>query len=127
LKGQPCELLKYNGTDLQNAQLLCKSPPPVPESEHYAGNRGVNLIVDNYVTSFNNLQTVQPSSSAQRLIYNNTYYGDSSYSPKTIWFRGYLVPGITSVYQFRLETNGDAILMMNEGLNSTGKVNIPFE
>ena len=80
------------------------------------------MIVDNVVTSAANLESAQPSGSAQISFENATYFLDTTSSAKTVWFKGFLVPGKTSAYELTLDTNGDAILLFSDNSASAGKV-----
>jgi len=121
--GEPCEVVQFDKSVITNTKLVCKTPPQISAAQEYVGNRGINMIVDNVVTSVANLQSAQPSGSAQSTIENATSYLDTTSSAKTVWFKGFFVSEKTSAYELTLDTNGDAILLFSDNSASAGKVN----
>ena len=122
--GVPCEVVEFDKTFITNTKLVCKTPPQINPATEYIGNRGVNMIVDNVLTSAANLESAQPSASAQNTFGDAVYYLSTSNSSRTVWFKGFFVPGKTSAYELTLDTNGDAILLFSE--NSTSAIKVSF-
>ncbi len=124
--GQPCSLLEFNLNDTINTQLICRTPSlaSVAVGNQYPGGRGITVLRDNVLTSFNNLVNVSPSASAKASAqyYDSALYKDSMYRDVTVWLIGYLAPETSSNYQFSLNTNGDAVLLLSNDSTSNNKV-----
>ena len=119
---QKCELINFDLGDTINTKLTCKTPAaPAPLAE-YPGGRGINLIRDNILTTFNNLLNAMPSQNAQYSFSDKLSFTDNQYTDVTIWFKGYIAPGKDSNYEFQLVTNGNAILLLSNDSSSSNKV-----
>jgi hypothetical protein len=120
---QPCEIINFDLGDTINTKLTCKTPiAPTTNLAEYPGGRGINFIRDNILTTYNNLLTAQPSQNAQYSFNDKLSFKDNQYTDVTIWFKGFLTPGKDSNYEFQLETNGNAILLLSTDSSSSNKV-----
>jgi hypothetical protein len=107
--------------------LQCETPAQVlnTSTNEYPGGRGINLIVDNILTSVNNLLSAQPSPSAQISYLNKaSYYDESVASAKTVWMKGFFYPEKSSNYLFTLVSNSSAILFLSEDETAAKKIQI---
>jgi hypothetical protein len=111
-------------TNLPATTLVCKSPPISTNNvNEYYGNRGLNLIRDDVFTSLANLVSATPSAGSIKSVIQNTTYNDTHSVDVTIWLEGYFSPQINSLYEFDLNTNGDAaILYISTDSTSANKV-----
>lgn len=119
--------MSYDRTNITNSKLQCETPAEVLTSttHEYPGGRGINLIVDNVLTSINNLVSAQPSLSAQKSYLNQTsYYDESIGSAKTVWMKGFFYPAKSSNYLFTLVSNSSAILFLSEDETAANKIQI---
>jgi hypothetical protein len=106
-------------SNLLSTVITCQTlaaPSAVPNNE-YHGNRGLNLIVDQVATSTSNLATAAPSSQAQSSFLNQAFYQFNRSIAVTIWFQGWINPMRDSIYEFTINTNGNAVLLI--GTSST--------
>ncbi len=110
--------------DTVNTKLTCKTPQASGSFDEYPGGRGINMIRDNILTSFNNLVNAIPSQNAQLSYIDRLSFRDNQYRDVTIWFKGYITPGKDSNYEFQLETNGNAVLLLSNDSSSSNKVNL---
>lgn len=113
-----------------NTRLTCQTPSaPSSSLTEYPGGRGINLIRDNFLTTFDNLLTVSPSSAAQQTFTDQLTYNDIQSTDVTIWFRGFFAPGKSSNYEFQFDslTNGDSVLLLSTNASSANKVLNFFE
>lgn len=95
-----------------------------PKTEFY-GNRGITLIRDYVLTSFNNLSTAVPSSKKVTVL-NQAYYQDTQTSSVTVWLKGFFAPKRDSLYEFNIVTNGAAMLFISNDSTSANKVNYSY-
>jgi hypothetical protein len=121
--GQPCQIIEFNMANLPSTQLKCLNTPEInPILNEYYGNRGINLIIDNVFTPFIGLATAIPSGTAQTTINNRAAFFSNQTNNLTVWMIGYFNPKITSIYEFNIVTNGNAILLISNDSTSANKV-----
>ena len=99
-------------TNLPNTQFICKSPTQVQNSEYF-GNRGINLIKDNVYMQFSQLSSAVPSINSNKTVIDQTVFSDSNSEDITIWLRGFFSPQTDSLYEFIINSNGEAILYLS--------------
>ncbi len=122
--GQPCNLISFDMKNLPNTTLVCQnSPKPNSTKNEYYGNRGINLYRDNVYRDLNNLAS-GPASNATLNITNQLAYIGSKSVDETIWLIGFIYPKTTSLYEFSIVTNGNAVLYISTDASSANKV--PF-
>ena len=97
-------------------------PAPDANLAEYCGNRGLTLLVDNGYNSLTNLNKITPSANAVHSEINKASFKSNSSSQATVWLKGFLNPGKTSLYEFEVKTNGEAILYLSSDSTSANKV-----
>lgn len=119
--GQPCEIIDFDMSNLQNTTLVCRNSPKSSVNNEYYGNRGVTFFRDNLYISPNQFSTATPSTSSQSSILDSAFYNDTNTIDVTIWLIGYFNPKKNSAYQFSLDTTGDAHLYLSIDSTSPNK------
>ena len=111
-------------TNLPDTVLVCQtsSEPSTAQNEYY-GNRGITVIRDNVFTTNSSLATALPSANAVTSIASLANYTDTQTVDVTIWMKGFISPARTSLYEFSLVTNGNAILSVSTDGSSANQVN----
>ena len=120
--GKDCKLLSFEKLTDPNTRLTCQVPTPDSSVPDYSGNRGVNLITDNVYTALASLQTATPSASAVSSQTDKAYFNTNATSDVTVWMKGFLVLGKTSLYELEVKTNGEAVLLLSTDSTSAKKV-----
>ncbi|CAF3595884.1 unnamed protein product [Rotaria sordida] len=103
------------------------STTPVNNRNHYRGGRGLHIFYQpgfTSLTSLGNANPPMPSATA-----NRTWTGEASFSSNfpsgaTVWFIGFLRTPMTAAFNFRLETNSQAILYLSSDEDPTNKAQI---
>ena len=108
--------------DSPNTRLTVEVPTPAATPSDNYGNRGINLITEYMYTPFATLQKAMPSAKAVSTQTDRAYYNTSTKSDTTAWMKGYFLPGKSSLYEFEVATNGEAILMLSSDSTSANKV-----
>lgn len=125
--GQPCDLLNFDMKNLPDSSFVCQSPKiSSTSSNEYFGNRGISFYRDDLYTSFISLATAVPSANAIKDVLNVALYNDTETVDVTIWLRGFISPQRDSLYEFSINTNGDAVLLLSTDSNSANKVRVCF-
>lgn len=111
-------------TNLPDTTLVCQtsSEPSVAQNEYY-GNRGITVIRDNVLTANSDLATAIPSANAVTSIASLANYTDTQTVDVTIWIKGFISPARTSLYEFSLVSNGNAVLSVSTDATSANQVN----
>ncbi len=122
IKGKKCKILSYEKLEDSNTRLTVEVPASIASGSDYYGNRGINLITEYVYTPFASLQTAMASTNAVSTQTDRIYYNTSTNLDITLWMKGYLVPGKSSIYEFEVVTNGEAILMLSTDSKSINKV-----
>ena len=108
--------------DSPNTRLTVEAPSPAAVASDYYGNRGINLITDSVFTPLASLQTAAPSANAISTQIDRVFFNTSTQSDITAWMKGFFLPGKSSLYEFEIVTNGEAILMLSTDSTSAKKV-----
>ena len=108
--------------DSPNTRLTVEAPTPAGVASDYYGNRGISLITDGVFTSLASLQAAAASANAISSEIDRLFYNASTQSDITAWMKGFLLPGKSSMYEFEVVTNGEAILMLSTDSTSANKV-----
>lgn len=120
--GKECKLLSFEKLTDPSTRLTCQVPTPDASLPDYSGNRGVNLITDNVYTSLASLKSALPSASAVSSQIDKAYFTTNATTDVTIWMKGFLVLGKTSLYELEVKTNGEAVLLLSTDSTSAKKV-----
>ncbi len=59
--GSPCSVTSFDDTDKLKTKIVCQTNAAQSTKSEYIGNRGVNLIRDNVLTSFASLGSSKKS------------------------------------------------------------------
>ena len=108
--------------DSPNTRLTVEAPTPAGVASDYYGNRGINLITDSVFTPLASLQTAAPSANAISTQIDRVFFNTSTQSDITSWMKGFFLPGKSSLYEFEVVSNGEAILMLSTDSTSAKKV-----
>lgn len=102
---EQCELINFTPNNYFDSTLECKVPadPVYNVRNYFYGGRGVNVIVDNKLTSFDNLMIDQPSLSAVEYVAKNMSVSLNQADPATVWLKGYFAPLRSGSYDFPID------------------------
>ena len=121
IAGTPCQVLSYEKNNYVDSKLVCKTSAKPTNLNDYYGGRGISLIRDNVLTSFNNFGSASPSGSAVQSQLNSANFVDSQTVDVTVWLKGFFAPKKSSNYEFNLKTNAPAILYLSDDATSSRK------
>ena len=106
--------------NLPNTTFVCQNSPQKQVNNEYYGNRGINLIRDNFYTA--DLANAVPSANAVNSIVYKAFFQDTQTIDVTIWLKGFFSPKKDSFYEFSINTNGQAQLFISTDSTSANKV-----
>lgn len=119
---EECKLTGYEKNNFYDSTLECQVPvDPKNSKTHFFGGRGINVIIDNVVTVFENLESQLPSQSANEYITNKMSVLLNSATPSTVWFKGYFAPLRSGRYDFPVSSNGYAKVFLSLTENPSDK------
>lgn len=120
ISGVPCKVLSFEKNNYVDSELVCETPIMPDTQSQFYGNRGINIVSDDVLTSYANLKTAVPGATANFSISSFANYTTTDSVAKTVWISGYLQPAKTSLYEFSVVTNGVAEVYLN--VDPTNKV-----
>ncbi|CAF0814130.1 unnamed protein product, partial [Brachionus calyciflorus] len=121
-----CKLVNFQQNNYVDSTLECETSakPNIDGRNYFFGGRGINLVVDDVLTTYENLETLTLSGSANYSVVNEMSVNFNQQNPVTALFKGFFAPEKNGNYDFPVETNGyvKVFLSTSEDPNQKTKV-----